>query len=172
MHPIFNMISLTISLCALQVVWSFEMGYGSPMLLSMGLSKSLLTLVWLAGPLSGLIVQPLMGRWSDQCQSLVGRRRPFLSWGSVAVCASLFWIAFMPGLMKEWWIRVALCVLGFYLLDFSINVVQTACRALIVDQVSVDGQQAASAWASFMIGLGNIIGYGLYACFDCISDLV
>lgn len=52
---------LTVGMLGLQCVWSIEMGYASPWLLELGLSKSMMSLVFVAGPLSGLIVQPLIG---------------------------------------------------------------------------------------------------------------
>ncbi|KAF9378944.1 hypothetical protein BGX21_002772, partial [Mortierella sp. AD011] len=55
-----RMILLTTSLMGLQFTWSVEMAYGTPFLLQLGLSKSLMSLVWLAGPLSGLVMQPVL----------------------------------------------------------------------------------------------------------------
>lgn len=51
-----------------------ELGYGTPYLLSLGLSEQLTSLVWLAGPISGLIAQPLIGAVSDSSQSRYRRR--------------------------------------------------------------------------------------------------
>jgi len=51
-----------------------ELGYGNPYLMSLGLSKELTSLVWLAGPISGLIAQPLIGAVSDSSHSRYRRR--------------------------------------------------------------------------------------------------
>jgi len=56
---------LTLSGLGLQIAWSVETSNGSPYLLSLGISKSLLALVWIAGPLSGVLVQPYVGLKSD-----------------------------------------------------------------------------------------------------------
>ena len=61
------------------------MTYCTPYLLSLGMSKSRMSLVWIAGPLSGLITQPMVGMWSDKCRSKYGRRRPYMLGGTVAV---------------------------------------------------------------------------------------
>ena len=61
------------------------MTYCSPYLLSLGLSKSRLSLVWVAGPLSGLVMQPIIGMLSDKSTSKYGRRRPYMIMGTVAV---------------------------------------------------------------------------------------
>ena len=65
------------------------MAYATPYLLALGLSKSMLSLVWVAGPLSGLVMQPVIGAISDQSRSKYGRRRPFMVFGSVAVAVCL-----------------------------------------------------------------------------------
>ena len=61
------------------------MTYCTPYLLSLGMSKSRLSLVWIAGPLSGLVMQPIIGMLSDKSTSKYGRRRPFMVWGTAAV---------------------------------------------------------------------------------------
>ena len=61
------------------------MTYCTPYLLSLGMSKSRMSLVWIAGPLSGLVVQPIIGMKSDKSRSRYGRRRPYMMAGTVAV---------------------------------------------------------------------------------------
>jgi solute carrier family 45, member 1/2/4 len=68
-----------------RVLIAMQLTYCTPYLLSLGMSKSRMSLVWTAGPLSGLIVQPLVGMMSDQSRSKYGRRRPFMLGGSAAV---------------------------------------------------------------------------------------
>ena len=57
----------------------------TPYLLQLGLTKSKTSLVWIAGPLSGLIMQPVVGILADNSKSKWGRRRPFMIGGSLAV---------------------------------------------------------------------------------------
>jgi solute carrier family 45 protein 1/2/4 len=78
----------SISLLGLQMVWSTEFSQAAPYLLSLGMSKSGTSLVFLAGPFAGLIVHPLVGAFSDRCASTLGRRRPFIIVGSaICVCS-------------------------------------------------------------------------------------
>lgn len=75
---------LTFSLIGLQFCWGTEQTYATPYLLALGLSKGGMSLVWIAGPLSGLIMQPIIGMISDKSTSRWGRRRPVsgtTSWG-------------------------------------------------------------------------------------------
>lgn len=80
-----RMLLLTFSIIGLQFAWGTEMTYCTPYLLSLGLSKSRLSLVWVAGPLSGLVMQPIIGMMSDKSRSKHGRRRPYMLGGSLAV---------------------------------------------------------------------------------------
>lgn len=72
--------------------------YGSPYLRSLGLTTELIALVWLAGPLSGLLIQPLVGAISDKSTYKLGRRRPFIIVGGFLVCLSMAGIAYS----REW----------------------------------------------------------------------
>ena len=90
-----QMALLTFSMIGLQFCWGTEMTYASPYLLSLGLSKSKLSLVWVAGPLSGLVMQPIIGMVSDKSTSRFGRRRPFMVAGTVAVMACLLLLGWM-----------------------------------------------------------------------------
>lgn len=93
---------LTCSLIGLQFCWGTEMTYCTPYLLSLGLSKSMLSLVWVAGPLSGLVMQPVVGMVSDGWSGRWGRRRPFMVGGSVGVVVLLVALGWMGDLVGLW----------------------------------------------------------------------
>ncbi|KAJ1733161.1 hypothetical protein LPJ61_001695 [Coemansia biformis] len=152
--------TLTAALAGLQFAWAVETGFGSPYLLSLGLRKSLVSLVWLAGPLSGLITQPLVGALSDRCASRFGRRRPYIVGSTVCTIACLAVIGWTREIaggresLTQW-----LAIAAFYLLDFAINALQGSLRALIVDALPAARQTAGTAWASRMLGIGSVCGY-------------
>lgn len=75
------------------LVYGIEMSYVNVYLLSLGMTKSLNSIVWLAGPLSGLIVQPMIGILSDNSTNKYGRRRPYMLIGSVCVSIALITMA-------------------------------------------------------------------------------
>src|SRR6476469_1637668 len=85
---------LTFCLAGVQFTWTVELAYGTPFLASLGLSSTVTALVWMAGPLSGLLIQPLVGILSDGYQSKWGRRRPFMLGGGVVVILSIALIAY------------------------------------------------------------------------------
>lgn len=144
------------------------MTYCTPYLLELGLTKSKISLVWVAGPLSGLITQPIIGVVADRCTSRWGRRRPFMFIGTILVGLFLLLLGWTkevvkmfitdPAAVKSATIYVA--VLAIYGIDFAINAVQGSCRGLIVDTLPISKQQMGSSWASRMVAVGSLIGYG------------
>ncbi|EGF78171.1 hypothetical protein BATDEDRAFT_1918, partial [Batrachochytrium dendrobatidis JAM81] len=154
-----KLILLTICLAGVQFTWTVELAYGTPYLLSLGLAKSLTALVWIAGPLSGILIQPIVGVYSDRSTFQYGRRRPFILIGGLLVVISIAMIAYSREFSDLHLVTIIVAVVGFYFLDFSINAVQASCRALIVDVSPLHQQDLANAWGGRMIGLGNVLGY-------------
>ncbi|KAK1241717.1 hypothetical protein MKX07_007540 [Trichoderma sp. CBMAI-0711] len=164
---------LTIGIGGLQIAWSVELSNGSPYLLSLGLSKSLMALVWIAGPLTGTLVQPYVGMLSDNCRLPWGKRKPFMLGGAAATIVGLLFLAWtkeiVSGILSIFGAApeshgvkitvIVTAVIGVYLLDFAINTVQAALRAFIVDCGPAHQQEAANSMASRMTGIGNIIGF-------------
>ncbi|EXJ73097.1 uncharacterized protein A1O5_04246 [Cladophialophora psammophila CBS 110553] len=164
---------LTICIGGLQIVWSVELSNGSPYLLSLGMSKALLAFVWLAGPLTGSLVQPYIGILSDRCRVSWGKRKPFMIAGTLGTVASSMILAYardiirvVGGLDADAQYAggyktgtIVLATVMMWCLDFSINTVQAAIRAFIVDNAPSHQQESANAWASRMTGIGNVFGY-------------
>ena len=167
------LILLTLCIGGLQIVWSVELSNGSPFLLSLGMSKSLMAVVWLAGPMTGVLVQPYVGILSDNCRIPWGKRKPFMISGAAATIVSLIGLA--------WTREIILGITGIFgadpkgnavhvlnlswatvlmwVLDFSVNTIQAGIRAFIVDNAPAHQQEAANAWASRIVGIGNVLGY-------------
>ncbi|KAI7864798.1 major facilitator superfamily domain-containing protein [Spinellus fusiger] len=148
--------------------------YGTPYLLSLDLSKELTALVWLAGPLSGLIVQPLIGAFSDKCTSRYGKRRPFIVVSGVLTCLSMLGVAYAKeiGAMGGYYLQneqtpgsashfytIVVAVSSFYFLDFTLNAVQAICRALILDIPPLWQQEEVNAWSARISNMAMVVGY-------------
>ncbi|KAH7170574.1 major facilitator superfamily domain-containing protein [Dactylonectria macrodidyma] len=170
---VWYLILLTISIGGLQIAWSVELSNGSPYLLSLGLSKSLMALVWIAGPLTGTLVQPYIGMLSDNCRLPWGKRKPFMVGGSIGTIVGLLFLGWTKEIVANFLglfgaqpesqgvktTTIIVAVIGVYVLDFAINTVQAAIRAFIVDCAPAHQQEAANAMASRITGFGNIVGY-------------
>ncbi|KAJ6446324.1 sucrose transporter [Purpureocillium lavendulum] len=167
------MTMLTISIGGLQIAWSVELSNGSPYLLSLGLSKSLMALVWIAGPLTGALVVPYVGVLSDHSRRPWGKRRPYMVGGTVATIAGLLFLAWtreiVGGILGVFGadpasegvkvVIIIAAVIGIYVLDIAINTVQAAIRAFMVDCAPAHQQELANAMASRLTGVGNIVGF-------------
>lgn len=121
-----------------------------------------MSLVFMAGPLSGLIVQPLVGIFADRSKSRWGRRRPFMLAG-VAVCIFammlLGWAKEIGSVLNSSGFAIFLAVWAIYLIDFSINAAMSTDRALVVDTLPPSQQEEGSAWAGRMFGFGSVAGF-------------
>ncbi len=117
----------------------------------------------MAGPLSGLIVQPLIGVFADRSRSRLGRRRPFMLVGCVICCFAMMllgWTREVSSLVGQGaGMAIALAVWSIYLIDFSINAVMSTDRALIVDTLPPSQQEEGSAWAGRLSAVGAVAGF-------------
>ncbi|OOF98538.1 hypothetical protein ASPCADRAFT_41490 [Aspergillus carbonarius ITEM 5010] len=164
---------LTLAMGGLQIVYSIQHSSGSPYLLSLGMSKALLAFVWIAGPLTGTLVQPYIGIRSDHCRISWGKRKPFMVFGGalLAICLlALAWVREIVGSIlgllgidaQAAGAKTAVIIaatLLMYCQDFAINTVQAATRAFIVDNAPAHQQETANAWASRHVSAGNIFGF-------------
>ncbi|KAJ8128083.1 hypothetical protein O1611_g5553 [Lasiodiplodia mahajangana] len=170
---VWYLIALTICLGGLQVAWAVELSNGTPYLLSLGLSKSLMALVWIAGPITGTLVQPYVGMLSDGCRVSWGRRKPFVLGGAAATSFAYMFLAWIREIVGGFLglfgadpqsegvktVIIVVAVIWIYVLDVAVNTVQASIRAFIVDCAPSHQQEAANSMASRVVGLGNIIGY-------------
>ncbi|XP_042374626.1 sucrose transport protein SUT1-like [Zingiber officinale] len=156
-----------------QYGWALQLSLLTPYVQTLGLSHALSSIVWLCGPVAGFVVQPIIGLWSDRCQSRFGRRRPFIFVGCILISIAVIVLGFSSdigralGDTKEhcsvyngprWHAAVVYC-LGFWLLDFSNNTVQGPTRALMADLSSHHGPNTANAIFASWMAAGNILGY-------------
>ena len=110
-------------------------------------------ILWIAAPVTGLIVQPIVGHFSDKTWGKLGRRRPYFLWG--AILTSLALIA-MPNSPTLWFAAGAL-----WILDASINISMEPFRALVGDMLPEKQRTNGYAMQSFFIGIGAIVASAL-----------
>lgn len=149
------------AMCGVSVSYSAQINLGTSQLLLLGISERAVSLAWLAGPLSGLIVQPIVGFVSDRCTSPMGRRRPFLIAGALLTSAALLLFANAPLVAQAFGVPGAslpLAIVAFFLLDFSVQAVQGPLRALITEFVPRDQRHIGNSYIGVFTGLGNLLG--------------
>ncbi|EUC64988.1 sucrose transporter, partial [Rhizoctonia solani AG-3 Rhs1AP] len=127
-----------------------------------------MALVMFAAPISGLVVQPVIGALADASTSSWGRRRPFMLSGSVMCTLSLMMLGYAKEISA--WISgednhaslgltQAIAIVAVYCIDFTLNATTAAARALAIDVLPAELQSSSGAWASRMVGVGGIIGF-------------
>lgn len=155
--------------CGLEICVAAGITYVPPLLLEAGVEERYMTMVLGIGPVFGLLFIPLIGSASDHCNSIYGRRRPFIWLLSLGVLLALFIIPHADVLAArlawgERRLQVAFLVLGVGLLDFCGQVCFTPLEALLSDLYR-DEEDCGQAFAmfSFMVSLGGCVGYLLPA---------
>ena len=128
----------------------------APFLESLGAQSSQISLLWLAAPFSGLIIQPLVGYWSDRTQSPLGKRRPYFLVGGIIGAVALACLPFSSNL--------AIAVSLIWLLDIFANVAMTPFRSFVVDVVPEAQRTFAFTTQSFSSGIGACLASILPWC--------
>ena len=120
---------------------------------TLGASIDDIPILWVAAPLTGLIVQPIVGYFSDRTWNRLGRRRPYFLVG--AILASLSLIA-MPNSSVLWMAAGML-----WIMDASINISMEPFRAFVGDNLPSSQRTSGFAMQSFFIGVGAVVGSAL-----------
>lgn len=115
-----------------------------------GAKESELPILWLAGPVTGLLVQPLIGHFSDRTWSRLGRRRPYFLFGGLLTAVSLLVFPSVPFL----WMGA----MTFWMLDASINVAMEPFRAFVGDMLPSEQRARGYAMQGVFIGAGAVLG--------------
>jgi len=117
---------------------------------NLGASLDTVPLLWLAGPITGLLVQPLVGYYSDRTWTRFGRRRPYFLIGAALAAGML--IA-MPNAAALW-----MAVLTLWILDASVNFTMGPFRAFVADQLSAEQRATGYLMYMFFASLGAVVG--------------
>jgi maltose/moltooligosaccharide transporter len=116
---------------------------------TLGASIEQIPLLWIAAPLTGLIVQPIVGYYSDRTWTRLGRRRPYFLVGAILASVALVLMPQSPTL----WVAAGL----LWILDASINISMEPFRAFVGDQLPTAQRPTGYAMQSFFIGVGAIV---------------
>ncbi|XP_052625263.1 sucrose transport protein SUC3 isoform X2 [Lactuca sativa] len=156
-----------------QFGWALQLSLLTPYIQTLGIGHAFSSFIWLCGPITGLVVQPCVGIWSDKCSSKYGRRRPFILIGSLMISLAVIIIGFSADIgyflgdtkehcstFKGTRTRAAFVfILGFWMLDLANNTVQGPARALLADLAGPDQRNSANAIFCSWMAIGNILGF-------------
>ena len=151
---------MSVGFLGIQFGFALQNGNTSRILRSFGADVEQLPMFWIVAPLVGMIVQPIIGHYSDKTWNRLGRRKPFFLAGAILSSIALIMLpnsgnftAFLPAL----WIGAGMVMV----MDASFNIAMEPFRALVADNLS--HQQSASGFSiqTFLIGLGAVAGSAL-----------
>ena len=145
--------NMSFGFLGIQFGWGLQMANMSSIYKYLGADDSKLALLWLAAPVTGVLIQPLIGQSSDRCWTRLGRRRPFILAGAVQASLAL---VLMPNCPSVWMAAGLLWVL-----DGTINASMQPFRALVADNLPEEQNSQGFAIQSLFIGLGGTVASAL-----------
>jgi len=159
--PLWKLILMALPQLGVQVLWCFIGPNSAPYMLHLGMGPSLATLNNVAGPITGFFTGPLVGAISDSCTSRFGRRRPVILAGLIST-----WFAGMLFSSAEHMFSSGETALYFaapmyWVMDVTINILQTPHRALVADLASDDQQVPMQVVFVVMMAVGNFLGFSI-----------
>ena len=168
--PVRNIFLVASIAAGIQFGWALQLSLLTPYVQLLGIPHKWAAFIWLCGPISGMLVQPLVGYYSDRSTSRFGRRRPFIAAGAALVAAAVFLIGYAAdfghlsgdSLNKPLKPRaIVVFVVGFWILDVANNMLQGPCRAFLADLSANDQKRMriSNNLFSFFMAVGNVLGY-------------
>ena len=145
--------NMSFGFLGIQFGWALQMANMSAIYEYLGARADQIPMLWLAAPLTGLVVQPFIGAMSDRTWGPLGRRRPYFLGGALLSSAALF---LMPRCSSLWMAAGLL-----WILDASINISMEPFRAFVADLLPPEQRTAGFAMQSFFIGLGAVVASAL-----------
>eukprot|EP01091_Cochliopodium_minus_P016725 TRINITY_DN6349_c0_g1_i1.p1 TRINITY_DN6349_c0_g1~~TRINITY_DN6349_c0_g1_i1.p1 ORF type:complete len:478 (-),score=90.73 TRINITY_DN6349_c0_g1_i1:14-1447(-) len=175
---------LCFSLAGVQFVYSIQFSSGTPLFYhQLKVPVSIVSIILsTAGPISGFIVQPIVGVISDFSESRFGRRRPFIFFGTIFCVVGMAmvgnsvllgnWLGDTPNgeTMHDHYRALIFAIAGLWLMNLCVNIIQGPSRAIVADLVSQEEQQTGNAMVSNVMGISAIIASVVGAQFFETSD--
>lgn len=143
-----QLLNMCLGLFGVQIVWGLQNANTSRIFQALGADVDELALLWIAAPITGLFVQPIIGHLSDRTWGRLGRRRPYIVAGALLTALAL---VAMPAVDTLWSASLMLWVL-----TAAINIAMEPFRALVADTLPEPRRTSAFALQVFFIGAGAV----------------
>ncbi|HUE81103.1 MAG TPA: MFS transporter [Pyrinomonadaceae bacterium] len=137
----------------IQFGWALQQANMSGIYSILGASPAQIPLYWLAAPMTGLLIQPIIGSMSDRTWNQLGRRRPYFLVGAILSTMALLGMPYST--------HVLMAVLLLWVLDASINITMEPFRAFVADKLNDDQRTLGFVMQSFFIGIGAALASAL-----------
>ncbi|XP_053782821.1 membrane-associated transporter protein isoform X2 [Desmodus rotundus] len=151
--------------------YAVEAAYVTPVLLSVGLPRSLYSMVWLLSPVLGFLLQPVVGSASDYCRAGWGRRRPYiLTLGVMMLLGMALYLngdaiisALIADPRRKLIGAIAITMIGVVLFDFAADFIDGPIKAYLFDVCSHQDKERGLHYHALFTGFGGALGYLLGA---------
>jgi maltose/moltooligosaccharide transporter len=154
---IWQIVTMSFGFLGIQFGFALQNGNTSRILRSFGADVDQLPAFWLVAPLTGMIVQPLIGHYSDRTWNRLGRRKPYFLTGAILTCVALLIIpnsGSFSSIIPALWIGAGMVMI----MDTSINIAMEPFRALVADNLPDKQRTLGFSIQTFLIGLGAVGG--------------
>ena len=146
-----RIVEMNIGFFGLQFSFGLQQANMGPIYGFLGAEESTMPLLWLAGPMTGLIVQPIIGAMSDRTSSRLGRRTPYFLIGAIICSISLFLMPYSSAL----WMAASL----LWILDAGNNITMEPYRAYVADRLEPEQRSIGFLTQSAFTGLAQTLSY-------------
>ncbi len=146
-----QILSMNFGFLGLQYSFGLQQANMSPIYSYLGAEESSLPLLWLAGPMTGLLVQPIVGAMSDRTLTRWGRRTPYFFVGAIFCSLALFAMPFSSSV----WMAASI----LWILDAANNITQEPYRAFVSDKLDRSQHSIGFLTQSAFTGLGQTLSY-------------
>jgi len=153
--------NMSFGFLGIQFGWGLQIANMSPIYKYLHAEESQLPYLWLAGPITGLVIQPIIGSMSDRTWNRLGRRRPYFLVGAILASVALF---FMPDSSALWMAAGLL-----WILDASINITMEPFRAFVADKLPEEQRTLGFVMQSWFIGIGQTLANALPYLFSAVG---
>jgi solute carrier family 45 protein 1/2/4 len=164
--PLWKLVLIALPQVSVQVLWCFIGPNSASYMRHLGLTDSLATLNNIAGPITGFFTGPIVGATSDNLTSRFGRRRPVILAGLISVCIAGTLFSTSEYFMPEGK-AVYFAAPMYWVLDVTINVLQTPHRALVADLATEEQQIPMQVAFVVLMSIGNFMAFSIMKIYKC-----
>ncbi len=149
--------NMSFGFMGIQMGFALQNANASRILQTFGADVEHLSWFWLVAPITGMIIQPIIGHYSDRTWNRLGRRRPYFLFGAIMTSIGLIlmpnspmFAAFLPAL----WVGAGMLMI----MDASVNIAMEPFRALVADKLPTDQRTLGFSVQTLLIGIGAVVG--------------
>ena len=157
---VLQIIFMSFGFLGIQFGFALQNGNTSRILRSFGADVDQLPMFWIVAPLVGMIVQPIIGHYSDRTWNKLGRRKPYFLVGAILSSIALVVLpnsGLLTSVLPVLWMGAGMVMI----MDASFNVSMEPFRALVADNLPESQRTSGFAIQTFLIGIGAVVGSAL-----------